>query len=107
MVKIKSILKNKTHVETKLVEEIIQWKVENKKLLKSDLHWAFDLGLRENIKQVVTATGWPPGNGMEINDGNFSAQYWSSELKEKFGGAFSSTTLGMHSSKPVVSGSRP
>ena len=65
LVKIKSILTNKTHVETKLVEEILKWKLENKKLLRSDLHWAFDLGLKENIKQVVTSTGWPPGNGMD------------------------------------------
>ena len=65
IVKIKSILTNKTYVEKKLLEEIIKWKVDNKKLQKSDLRWVFDLGLRENIKQVVTATGWPPGNGMD------------------------------------------
>ena len=72
LVKIKSIMTNKTHVETKLVEEIIKWKLENKKVLRSDLRWAFDLGLKENIKQVVTTTGWPPGNGMDwqVGSGN-------------------------------------
>ena len=65
LVKIKSILINKTHVETKLVDEILKWKLENKKLQRSDLLWPFDLGLRGNIKQVVTTTGWPPGNGID------------------------------------------
>ena len=70
ILKIKSILTNKTHVELKLVEEILKWKVKNKKLQRADLHWAFDLGLRENIKQVVTTTGWPPGDGMDWQVGS-------------------------------------
>ena len=65
LLQIKSILTNKTHVETKLLEEIFKWKLENKKLLRSDLSWPFDLGLKENIKQVVTTTGWPPGDGID------------------------------------------
>ena len=74
LVQIKSILTNKTHVETKLLEEIFKWKLENKKLLRSDLSWPFDLGLKENIKQVVTTTGWPPGDGIDW-------QVWSEKNK--------------------------
>ena len=48
------------------MEEILQWKLENKQLRRSDLHnWAFDLGTWENVRQVVTASGWPLGNGIE------------------------------------------
>ena len=56
---------NVTKSSLQLLEEILDWKVKTKQLRRSDFVWPYDLGPGDNWRQVVTASGWPLGNGVE------------------------------------------